>query len=164
MAIKITELGQIADTYTESGFLYKDLNLDIQQSLLLVPGFNLPTPGSDIKASFDLAAIRNSLINLFNTMPGQRFLFPEYGLNLNQFLFSPITEINGQILGENILENIKKFEPRVTPKQVRVKINPDSNEYDITVIIEIPELNLFTNLDFVLDIKKQTFTILPVKN
>jgi phage baseplate assembly protein W len=163
MAIKISNLGQIAETYRDTGYLYKDISLDLQQSLLLAPGFNLPTPGSDLKASFNLAAIQNSLNNLFNTLPGQRFLFPEYGLNLNQFLFSPITELNGQILGDTILKGIKTYEPRVMPLQVRVEIDPDNNQYNVAVILEVPDLNLITNLDFILDIKKQTFITLPTQ-
>jgi len=161
MAIKIQNLQRVADTYIESGYLYKDLALDLQQTQIVAPGVNISTPGTDIKASFDLAAIKNSLLNLFNTLPGQRFLFPEYGLNLQQFLFSPITEFNGQILGEKIFEGIRTYESRVTPKQVRVVIDPDSNQYNITVIIEIPLLRLISDIDFLLDVKKQTFIVLP---
>lgn len=161
MAIKIQSLEQVANTYTESGYLYKDLALDLQQTAIIAPGFNIPTPGTDIKASFDLAAIKNSLLNLFNTIPGQRFLFPEYGLNLYQFLFTPVTEFNGQILGEKIFSVVEEYESRVRPKQVRVKIDPDNNTYDVTAIIEIPLLKLTADLEFLLDVKKQTFLFLP---
>jgi phage baseplate assembly protein W len=161
MAIKIQSLQQVADTYIESGYLYKDLGLDLQQTSIIAPGFNIPTPGTDIRASFDLAAIKNSLLNLFNTLPGQRFLFPEYGLDLYQFLFSPITEFNGQILGDKIFDGIKTYESRVTPKQVRVEIDADNNQYNVTVIIEVPLLRLTADVEFLLDVKKQTFIYLP---
>jgi phage baseplate assembly protein W len=161
MAIKIQSLEQVANTYTESGYLYKDLALDLQQTSIVAPGFNIPVPGTDIKASFDLAAIKNSLLNLFNTIPGQRFLFPEYGLDLYQFLFSPITEFNGQLLGERIFEGIKIYESRVRPRQVRVQIDPDNNQYDVTVVIEVPLLKLTADLEFLLDVKKQSFIFLP---
>ena len=86
MAIKIKNLQQIADNYRTQRYVYKDLSLDLTQTKIQSPGFNLPVPGSDIKADFDIGAIANSLTNLFNTLPGQRFLFPEYGLDLYQFL------------------------------------------------------------------------------
>jgi phage baseplate assembly protein W len=105
--------------------------------------------------------ILNSLLNLFNTLPGQRFLFPEYGLDLYQFLFSPITEFNGQILGDKIFDSIKTYESRVTPRQVRVEIDADNNQYNVTVIIEVPLLRLTADVEFLLDVKKQTFIYLP---
>jgi len=161
MAIKLKNLEKISNNYTEQRFLYKDLALDIAQTTQEAPGFNLPVPGSDIKASFDLAAIRNSLQNLFSTKPGQRFLFPKYGLNLARFLFSPITEPNANIIGNTIFSTINVYEPRVTVKNVQVLLDPDNNQYLINIIIEIPTLNLITTINTVLDIKKQSFLILP---
>ena len=78
MAIRLKSLETAAKQFTEQRYLYKDLTLDINQSDLEVPGYTLPIPKEDLKASFDLGAIRNSLQNLFNTLPGQRFLFPNY--------------------------------------------------------------------------------------
>ena len=161
MAIRLKNLEKISNNYTEQRYLYKDLALDISQTTLDAPGFNLPVPGSDIKASFDLAAIKNSLQNLFSTKPGQRFLFPKYGLNLDRFLFSPITEPNANIIGNTIFSTINIYEPRVSVKNVQVLLDPDNNQYLINIIIEIPTLNLTTNIETVLDIKKQSFLILP---
>lgn len=161
MAIKIKALETAAATYTESGYTYKDLALDIKQASLLTPGINTPTPGTDITASFNTAAIVNSLQNLFNTIPGQRFLFPEYGLDLYRFLFSPITEFNGKILGDKIFQDIETYEPRVIPQQVKVQIDPDNSQYLVTIAIKIPALNVITEAEFLLDTKKQSFIFLP---
>jgi phage baseplate assembly protein W len=161
MAIKLKNLEKIANTYTEQQFIHKDLSLDISQTKIQAPGFNIPVPGSDIRASFDLAAIRNSLQNLFNTSPGQRFLFPEYGLNLRPFLFSQITEANGNVLGNKIYGGINTWEPRVRIKNIQVKLDPDNNQYIINILMDVPSLNLSTTINTVLDIKKQTFQVLP---
>lgn len=161
MAIKIKALEKIAKTYTENRYLYKDLFLDFAFTKIEAPGYTLPVPGTDIKADFDLGAIINSLTNLFNTLPGQRFLFPRYGLDLYQFLFQPITKFNGEILGNTIFQAIKTYEPRVTPKQVNVKLLPDENQYNITIAIEIPALRLLAEPEFLLNVKKQSFIFLP---
>ena len=63
MAIKLKNLEKLANDYTEQRFLYKDLSLDISQTKIQAPGYRIPVPGSDIRASFDLAAVRNSLQN-----------------------------------------------------------------------------------------------------
>lgn len=161
MAIKIPKLEKISNTYTEKQYLYKDLALDIAKTRLLAPGVNLPIPSVDVKASFDLAAIRNSLQNLFNTLPGQRFLFPDYGLDLYQYLFQPINELNGQIIGTTIFTTISKYEPRITVIRVDVKGYPDISQYIINIIVRIPGLNLNTNIETVFDLKKQSFIVVP---
>lgn len=161
MAIKIKNLEKVANSYTEQRYIFKDLSLDIAQTKIEAPGYSIPVPGSDIRASFDLGAIRNSLQNLFGTSPGQRFLFPEYGLDLKAFLFSPITEANGSVLGNKIYAGISTWEPRVQVKNIQVNLDPDNNQYIINIILNVPSLNLTTTVETVLDIKKQTFQVLP---
>lgn len=157
MAIKIKQLEQVANNYTEQGYVYKDLFLDISQTSLLSPGFKIPVPGADIRASFDVEAITNSLTNLFNTLPGQRFLFPQYGLDVYQYLFEPLTQTNGETLGRKIYDSIKLYEPRVIPRKVKVQVDPDLSQYLVNIIIEIPILNFVSTTDFLFDIKKQSF-------
>jgi phage baseplate assembly protein W len=162
MAIRLKNLERIAKKYTEQSYLYKDLALDLTLTNQSTPGFPLPVPGTDIKASFDLGAIKNSLQNLFNTKPGQRFLFPEYGLNLDQFLFQPITEANGNVLGNKIFTTINSSEPRVRVSNVQVFLDPDNNQYLINILLDVPSLNVETVIESVLDIKKQSFIVLPI--
>lgn len=161
MAVKIKNLESIANQYTTQQYVYKDLSLDLALTKIESPGFRLPIPGADIKADFDLGAINNSLTNLFNTLPGQRFLFPEYGLDLYQFLFSPVTEDNGELIGNKIYQGILQYEPRVVPKRVKVVVDPDNNQYLITIAIEIPIIGLTADTQFMFDLKKQTFISLP---
>lgn len=160
MAIKIKTLEQITDNYKSKQYIYKDLFLDFEQTKITSPGFQQSLQSNDIKVDYDLAAIINSLTNLFNTLPGQRFLFPEYGLDLNQFLFSPITIDNGDLIGNIIYNGIRTFEPRVTPQKVNIAADPDNSQYFVTIIINIPIFNINTGLDFLLDIKKQSFIFL----
>jgi phage baseplate assembly protein W len=164
MAIRLKNLETAAKQYTDQRYLYKDLTLDISQSDLEVPGYTLPIPEADLRASFDLGAIRNSLQNLFNTLPGQRFLFPDYGLDLYQFLFLPITPETGQVIGERMLGAIERYEPRIFVKRVNVIADPDANTYRITLIIEIPVLKQETSLQGELNIKTQSFLFLSTSS
>jgi phage baseplate assembly protein W len=161
MAIKLSNLKNIARDFSEQNYLFKDLALDISQTEIREPGFEIAVPGSDIRASFDLAAIKNSLQNLFSTKPGERFLFPEYGLDLTEFLFTPITESNANILGEIIFNTINIWESRVSVENVQVTMDVDNNQYLINIIISVPILNLNTSIEALIDIKKQALIILP---
>jgi phage baseplate assembly protein W len=161
MAIKIKSLERLAKTYTEQKYLYKDLTLDITRSTLQSPGYNIPVPRSDIKASFDAGAIRNSLQNLFNTRPGQRFLFPEYGLNLTQFLFLPVSQAVASSIQDIIFRGIQRFEPRVSVLNVNIVPDPDNSTYFVTVILLLPIFKRTITLESELNIKTQSFIFLP---
>ena len=110
--------------------LYSDLHLD----------FTNPVQ-RDIVADYDEAAIKNSLVNLFNTLPGQNLLNPVYGLNLLQYVFEPASDINAQRIGETILKGVSTYEPRVTVTNIHVNVDIDEQLYTITLSIAIPQLN-----------------------
>lgn len=112
---------------------YTDIHLD-------VVGYPIGAP-RDILVDNDIDAIKNSLSNLFSTVPGQKLLNPTYGLNLLQFLFEPVTNSTANMIGEAIVNGITKFEPRVSVVKVKVVGDAENNEYDITLIIKIPALS-----------------------
>ena len=126
-----------------------------------LPGYPNVINTSDIKVSYDYQAIANSLTNLFNTTPGQRFLFPDYGLDLKQFLFSPVTEFTARSIGSALLRGITKYEPRVNVININVEAIPDANQYNITLILGFPTLNTKQTVNYKLDLKNQTFIQLP---
>jgi phage baseplate assembly protein W len=157
MAIKISNLQQIANQYAQKAYYYKDLHLDFEKNGEYNTTLGKKIEGNDLKVDFDESAIRNSLKNLFNTKPGQRFLFPLYGLDLYQYLFEAVNEFNGQLIGEKIVTSIENFEPRVVVRECNVVAMPDDNQYDITIIVEIPILNSLASINTALDIKTQSF-------
>lgn len=160
MAIKISNLQQISDQYKQKAYYYKDLHLDFEKSSNFSTALNRKIEGNDLKVDFDESAIRNSLRNLFNTKPGQRFLFPLYGLDLYQFLFEAVSEFNGQLIGEKIVTSIENFEPRVSVVECNIIAKPDDNEYDITIVVKIPILNSVASINTLLDVKNQSFIFL----
>lgn len=161
MAIKIQSL-EIKPTAVDKNYTYKDLSLDITQTQITSPGFKATLPGTDIKANYDLDAINNSLVNLFTTIPGQRFLFPEYGADLYRYLFEPINESVGRSIGQTVYESIKRYERRVTPRTVSVIADTDNNEFRVTALIDVPILGISTSFNITLDTVKQSILTLPL--
>lgn len=96
--------------------------------------------GNELQIDKDLAAVSNSLRNLFFTKKGQRFLQPEFGVELDTFLFEAITELNARVIGETIQNAIAEWEPRVFLRKLRIHPDPDNNEYQISVIFSVPAL------------------------
>jgi phage baseplate assembly protein W len=157
MAIKVKSLKKLSDQYAVQKHVYKDLTLDMDLDKIIKPGCKVAVPGKDIKVSLDTKAISNSLLNLFNTRPGQRFLFPEYGVDLLKYVFVQINDTNGDAIGNAILAGIEKFEPRINVIQIRVNAIPDENTYNIDVYYRIIILNQTVNSSFSIDTKEQNF-------
>lgn len=111
--------------------LYSDIALD----------FKINTNTKDLTPAFDDAAVRNSVFNILNTRPGENFLFPDFGLAADKYLFEPVSEFNGQLLGDEVVRAITKYEPRVTVQSVRVGVNIDLQQYTVTIVLLIPTIS-----------------------
>jgi len=94
----------------------------------------------DIKIAYDVEAVYNSLFVLFNTLPGQRLLLPEYGSDLQQYLFRPVTEGMASVIGEAIKDSVGRWEPRVDMDRITVQPYPDAHMYVIGMEMYIPTL------------------------
>lgn len=157
MAIKISNLQKLSKQFEVDEYLYKDLHLDFKKSKNVINSLNVTIERGDIEADFDKSAIKNSLRNLFNTKPGERLLFPNYGLNLYQFVFEPITDYVAQLIGEQIVKAIETYEPRVMVRQCNITAVPDDHVYEITLVLEFPVFNTVATLNSTLDIQTQSF-------
>ena len=157
MAIKLSNIAQLTERYKIRDFYFNDLHLDLEKDGNYSSILRKKMEGNDIKMDYDESAIKNSLKNLFNTKPGERFLFPAYGLDLSYYLFEPITENLGRVIGERIMSSIKNFEPRVTARRCDVIGRPEDNQYDITLTVEIPIFNSVASINTILDTKSQSF-------
>jgi phage baseplate assembly protein W len=115
---------------TANSYIYSDLHLDLANPI-----------NKDLTLDYDEAAIKNSINSLFNTLPGQNLLNPEYGLNLAQYLFEPVSQSVGNRIGKDILRGIISYEPRVTVKNINIQLNPDEQTYYIELNIVMPYLN-----------------------
>lgn len=160
MAIKLSNLEKISEQIQIQQYLFSDLHLDITTTDVYSPSTKSYTSGNDIAVDYDINAIINSLKNLFNTKPGQRFLFPTYGLDLEYFLFEPVTDINAEAIGAKITNIIQTYEPRVTLNQVFIEPDPDNMSYTINISINIPIFNTQVSLDLELDTKQQSLSFI----
>lgn len=126
---------------TKSRHLYADLFFDLDNDYRVKANFSKESSTLiDIKVAYDEYAIRNSLNALFNTNIGQRLLLPEYGLNLNRFIFQPISYAGGTAVGNMIKDGIERWEPRVSVTQITVNPDIDKQTYYITLDLYAPSL------------------------
>jgi hypothetical protein len=129
-------------TSSVSGLTYKDLRLDLKVNYTKNSQLLKKREIKDLQLSGDLDAIKNSLFNLFTTMPGQKILNPIYGLNLTQYLFVPVSDSQALVIRDTILNGVRRFEPRLTVEQVVVQTDYDGNQYNIFLRLNVPALNI----------------------
>jgi hypothetical protein len=142
MAIKLDIFKKRKNTDNYRNFSYADIHLDVQfNSRLSTKPTGTSKNPQDFKLDYDTKAIYNSIHNVFNTKKGQKILNPNFGLDLEQYLFDNISKENGDIIGTTILEELPLYEPRIKVNSVDVLARPDWNEYVVDISITIPSLN-----------------------
>jgi phage baseplate assembly protein W len=148
-------------SHSQKNYTYTDIYLDFAQKPFEIFGSNRTVNGKgrDMKVAFDINAIKNSLLNLFNTLPGERILLPDYGCDLRQFIFDPITDMMTRHIGRIIQTSISKWEPRVRIVNINVDGYAETNEYVITLTLEVPFLARGETLNIKGLLNKKGFTV-----
>lgn len=78
----------------------------------------------------DINAIRQSLVNLILTRPGEKGFSPEFGSNIVDLIFENFDPVQMIRIQEDIRESIGAFEPRVN----FVGLDFDTNNIDSNMI------------------------------
>jgi phage baseplate assembly protein W len=124
-------------------YLYRDVLLDLEEANTAnKDNLHQQPQANDINASFDEGAVKNSIKNIFNTIPGEKLLTPEFGLALKRYLFSPMSPDTAETIGEEIIKGVEVYEPRARIDRCDVIADYDQNEYIITLTLTIPPLNI----------------------
>ena len=83
--------------------------------LFLGRGFGFPPTFAEGEARMveDEVDIHESLLILFGTLPGERVLQPQFGLDLTPLLFEPLTTTLRTLLKDRITTTLLIHEPRI---------------------------------------------------
>lgn len=126
----------------QTKFIYKDLHLDIVEDITLSKSNYTKT---DIKVDYDVAAIKNAIVNIFNTKKGQRPLYPDFGISLEQYLFQPVNRQTAYLIGYDIEQGLK-LDDRIVPLQINVSILESEDGYQVDLALFIPSLSINTRV------------------
>lgn len=80
-------------------------------------GFSTVSPDSASFALYDLALIKQDILNHFHIRQGERLSDPTFGTVIWDLLFEPLTEDLKAIIAKNV-EDIINYDPRVKADQV----------------------------------------------
>jgi phage baseplate assembly protein W len=115
-------------------------------------GINYPFKGgiqNVLSRQIGTRIIKNDLLQLIFTNPGERVYRPDYGIGIRTYLYEQLDNDSLIILETNIREQISIYETRVSLDQLEITPKRDKNKLDILMVFsliqspnEIFEINL----------------------
>lgn len=76
--------------------------------------------------SEDEQSVREVMLNILLTRPGERLMRPNFGAGLLDFIHQPNNQSTRHLIGDVIKKSLAQWEPRVEVEQVEVLPIPDS--------------------------------------
>lgn len=102
-----------------------------------VPGLRISSTGG-IELIHEEASIRQSMLLLMSTRPGERVMRPDYGCELHKLIFSPNDETSAGLAIYYVKQALNKWEPRIDILKVDADANPlDPTRLDIMLIYRV---------------------------
>lgn len=93
-------------------------------------GFNAPFLGGNqrvLSRQVDERLIKNDLLQLLLTSPGERVMRPEFGGPIRRYVFNPMDGAGVTALRSRIKDIIAEYEPRVEVSDVVIDTDDDNN-------------------------------------
>ena len=82
-------------------------------------------PAGAIDTVADDEAIRQSLLLLISTRPGERVMRPEYGCDLSRLVFAPNDDTTAGLAIHFVRKAVERWEPRVEVLSVDARLDPE---------------------------------------
>lgn len=106
---------------------FKDLNL----------GFKKHPVTDDLVVTKDEAAIKQAIVSLLLTDPGERLFQPELGSGLRSFLFEPLDSATAALINASVRDTLDRYEPRIDIIDITTTPNSDENGYEVSLSFEV---------------------------
>jgi phage baseplate assembly protein W len=95
------------------GWLFSGADLSGTKNELIPPSGIRLTPAGRIAMASDDVAIRQAIILLLTTIPGERVMRPDYGCPLHRLMFSPNDATTAGLAIHYVRQALIRYEPRV---------------------------------------------------
>ena len=99
--------------------------------------FNPHPVTNDLTVIKNENAIKKSVRNLVQTIPGERFFNSILGTDIRSSLFDFVDFGTASVIEKQIQTTIENFEPRVENLNVEVLPRPDRNEFEVNIYFDI---------------------------
>lgn len=103
----------------------------------LIPALDVPvdqesglqlSPTGGIAMVEEDASVRQAILLLLSTTPGERVMRPTYGCSLNRLIFSPNDQTTAGLAIHFVSQALSRWEPRIQVLRLDAGSNPESPE------------------------------------
>ena len=109
---------------------YRYSNIDID--------FNKNDFINDVSVKKDRNAVRQSVMNIVLTRPGEKPFLRDFGVGIHDMLFENFTEMDVAFLEKNIAANFARYEPRAALEYIDIDTDLiDNNQVSINIFFVI---------------------------
>lgn len=113
-----------------------ELNTQQQIYADFAKSFKIHPLTNDLVMNKNEMAIREALINIIFTEPGER-PYSSLGVGINKLLFEPMGVDTTLMIEDRIKSNLINYEPRCNLISLRTLPLYDDNAYDITIVFSL---------------------------
>lgn len=97
-----------------------------------------PNPmNGDVGKSLGAMAVKRSILSILKTNYNERVFQPEFGSNIRSLLFEQMNPITEERLRTEIVNAVKRHEPRAEILKVNIDSQEDQNRYRVLIIFSI---------------------------
>jgi len=110
------------------------------KSKAVLYGWNPPFiggPQNILSRQEDEKLVKNDLLQLLMTVPGERVMRPEFGVPLRSFVFEQLVDSDISALETTIHDSIVEQDQRVIVDQVNVQRDDERNGINIKIIVRL---------------------------
>jgi len=107
-------------------------------------GIDLPLNGRGIFKPnyFTKDALKSGIINFLLTNPGERYMNPNFGAGIRDYIFTQLQSDNLDFLREDLETKIKRLFPNIEITQFNIFRNDNNNSISIKFLYDIINTNL----------------------
>lgn len=105
-----------------------------------------PAPDGDVEMVSDEEDIRQSIVLILETEPGERVMRPDFGCGLRGLVFEPINASTLALAGYKVEQALVKWEPRINVIDVSVTPDAEAGKLMIQISYQVRATNTFYNL------------------
>ncbi len=103
-------------------------------------------PTGDIAMAAYEEDVRQALLIILQTAPGERVMRPQFGAGLADLVFEPITTALLALVQHRVETALIQWEPRIDVDAVTVTPNPPLGRIDIDIRYQVRQTSTFYNL------------------
>jgi phage baseplate assembly protein W len=91
--------------------------------------------------------IRQAILTILQTAPGERVMRPDFGVNLRGLVFEPVSTTTLTLVRFRVEQALVRWEPRIDVAEVNVTFDPPKGgRLEVTVRYRVRTTNTFYNL------------------